>query len=79
MTEPPTGYPVRAELTANVFRVLVEVGASVSKGDQLMVLESMKMEIPVIATRSGTIASIEAAPNSVVNEGDILVRIAEAD
>lgn len=68
-------FAVRAELTANVFRVLVDVGASVAKGDELMILESMKMEIPVIATRSGLVTSVDAAPNSVVQEGDVLVRI----
>ena len=77
MTESNVGYPIRAELTANVWRVLTEVGATVAKGDELIMLESMKMEIPVIATRAGTIVSIEAKPESVVNEGDVLVHIAE--
>ncbi|WP_228001338.1 biotin/lipoyl-binding carrier protein [Nocardia australiensis] len=78
MTETTAGHAVRAELTASVFRILTEVGASVARGDQLMILESMKMEIPVIATRAGIVASIEAAPDTVVNEGDVLARIAEA-
>lgn len=71
------GFALRAELTANVFRILVDEGDIVAKGDQLMILESMKMEIPVVATRAGTIKSIDTEANSVVNEGDVLAVIAE--
>ena len=66
---------VRAELTANVWKVNVEVGQTVAEGDELLILESMKMEIPVEATASGTITEVRVKPNDVVQDGDILVVI----
>ena len=49
---------VRAEMVANVWKVVVAEGDSVADGDTLVILESMKMEIPVIAETAGTIASL---------------------
>ncbi len=66
---------VRAELTANVWKVNVEVGQTVAEGDELLILESMKMEIPVEATASGTITEVRVQPNDVVQDGDVLVVI----
>ena len=66
---------VRAELTANVWKVNVEVGQTVAEGDELLILESMKMEIPVEATASGTITEVRVKPNDVVQDGDVLVVI----
>lgn len=66
---------VRAELTANVWKVNVEVGQAVAEGDELLILESMKMEIPVEATASGTITEVRVQPNDVVQDGDVLVVI----
>ena len=70
---------VRAELTATVWKSLVEEGQAVEKGEKLMILESMKMEIDVIAPRAGTVDRLAATPDAVVNEGDLLVVLAEAD
>ncbi|MGW1681584.1 biotin/lipoyl-binding carrier protein [Saccharopolyspora sp. NPDC002376] len=72
-------HEVRAELVANVFRILVDVGEVVSKGDQLMILESMKMEIPVIAPRPGTVRRLGTTPDAVVSEGDVLLVLADSD
>ncbi len=66
---------VRAEITANVWQVRVEVGQSVEVGDELVILESMKMEIPVIAPLAGTIASLAVAPDDQVTEGDLIAVI----
>jgi acetyl-CoA carboxylase biotin carboxyl carrier protein len=66
---------VRAELVANVWKVLVTEGASVDDGDTLVILESMKMEIPVIAETSGTITSLSVAEGDVVQEGDVIAVI----
>ena len=66
---------VRAEITANVWQVPAEVGQSVAEGDELAILESMKMEIPVTAPVSGTIASIAVAPEDHVVEGDLIAII----
>jgi hypothetical protein len=53
---------VRAEITANVWQVRTEVGAQVQEGDELVILESMKMEIPVVAPSDGTISEVRVAP-----------------
>lgn len=64
---------VRAEMVASVFTIEVQTGDSVESGDTLVVLESMKMEIPVLAEIAGRVALIAVAVGDVVNEGDILV------
>ena len=66
---------VRAEITANVWQVRTEVGATVSEGDELVILESMKMEIPVEAPVDGTVVSIHVAPDDQVKEGDLVAVI----
>ncbi|MEY2458266.1 MAG: acetyl-CoA carboxylase biotin carboxyl carrier protein [Acidimicrobiaceae bacterium] len=66
---------VRAEITANVWQVRVEVGQSVEVGDELVILESMKMEIPVIAPLAGTITELAVAPEDQVTEGDLIAVI----
>lgn len=66
---------VRAELAGNVFKILVNVGDEVAKGDQLVILESMKMEIPLVAPKAGVVKDIAAVPDAVVAEGDSLVII----
>ena len=64
---------VRAEIAANVWQVLVEPGAAVDEGDELVILESMKMEIPVPAPSSGTVSEVRVKPEDQVQEGDVLV------
>jgi acetyl-CoA carboxylase biotin carboxyl carrier protein len=66
---------VRAEITANVWQVPAEVGATVAEGDELVILESMKMEIPVEAPSAGTITAVHVAPDDQVTEGALLVEI----
>lgn len=65
---------VRAELVANVWKVVVTEGQQVEDGDTLVILESMKMEIPVVAESSGTV-SVKIAEGDVVQEGDLLAVI----
>jgi biotin carboxyl carrier protein len=64
---------VRAEITANVWQVRTQVGAHVDEGDELVILESMKMEIPVTAPHSGTVTEILVAPDDKITEGDVVV------
>jgi biotin carboxyl carrier protein len=64
-----------AEMVANVMEVSVDVGSSVAAGDAVVLLESMKMEIPVIAERGGVVRAVKVAPGDVVQEGDVLVEI----
>src|SRR5688572_19541336 len=66
---------VRAEIAANVWQVLVEPGATVAEGDELVILESMKMEIPVAAPSGGTVSEVRVKPEDQVQEGDVLVVI----
>ncbi len=66
---------VLAEITANVWQVRTEVGAVVAEGDELVILESMKMEIPVTAPVAGTVAEIRVVPDSQVQEGDVVAVI----
>ena len=66
---------VRAEITANVWQVHVEAGQEVAEGDTVVILESMKMEIPVEAPAAGRIAEIRVAPNDQVQEGDLIAVI----
>lgn len=69
---------VRAEITANVWQVPAQAGQQVGEGDELVILESMKMEIPVVAPVSGTIASVAVAPDDQVAEGDLICTIDES-
>ena len=64
---------VAAEMAGTVFRIETEVGATVEAGDELLVLESMKMEIPVEAPRAGRVARLLVQEGQAVAEGDVLV------
>jgi acetyl-CoA carboxylase biotin carboxyl carrier protein len=64
-----------AEMVANVLSVAVEPGDRVATGDVVVVLESMKMEIPVIAEDTGTVRAVKIAPADVVQEGDVLLEL----
>jgi biotin carboxyl carrier protein len=66
---------VRAEMVANVWKVVVAEGATVEDGDTLVILESMKMEIPVVAEASGTVSSLRVNEGDVVQEGDVIAVI----
>lgn len=68
-------HHVVAELVANVGPISVEVGSEVAADDSVMLLESMKMEIPVLAEVAGTVTAIRVATGDVVREGDVLVEI----
>ena len=70
---PEVPREVHAEMVANVWKVVVEAGAAVAVGDTLLILESMKMEIPVLAERAGVVAEVAVTEGDVVQEGDVLV------
>ena len=63
-------------MVANVWKVLVANGDTVEDGDTLVILESMKMEIPVIAEADGVIANLSVEEGQVVQEGDLIAEIA---
>jgi acetyl-CoA carboxylase biotin carboxyl carrier protein len=66
---------VRAEMVANVWKVVAAEGDSVADGDTLVILESMKMEIPVLAEDSGTVTRLAVAEGDVIQEGDLIAVI----
>jgi len=66
---------VRAEMVANVWKVVVAEGDTVDDGDTLVILESMKMEIPVLSESSGRVISLAVAEGDVVQEGDVIAVI----
>ncbi|MCC6339238.1 MAG: biotin/lipoyl-binding carrier protein [Acidimicrobiia bacterium] len=69
---------VRAEITANVWQVTAELGQLVGEGDEICILESMKMEIPVVTETPGVLAELHVAPGDVVQEGDLIAVIDES-
>jgi len=64
---------VEAHITGTVWKIEVEVGDTVDEGDTVVILESMKMEMPVEAEDSGTVTEIRCEEGQAVNEGDTLV------
>ncbi len=71
-------HAVLAELVANVLEIVAEPGSAIAVGDTVVVLESMKMEIPVLAERAGILAEISVEVGQVVTEGDTLAVIGPA-
>ena len=66
------GVAITASVPGKIIRVDAPVGTTVKAGDSVVVLEAMKMEIPVVAPQDGTIASIEVAAGDAVESGDVL-------
>ena len=66
---------VKAELVGNLWKIVVAVGQAVEEDDTLMVLESMKMEIPITTPTSGTVTQILVAEGEVVQEGQTVAII----
>ncbi|HZI09113.1 MAG TPA: biotin/lipoyl-binding carrier protein [Myxococcus sp.] len=64
---------VAAHITGTVWKIEVKVGQQVNAGDTLVILESMKMEMPVEAEEGGTVKEIRCKEAQPVNEGDVLV------
>jgi len=66
---------IAAEMVANVLSVNVNPGDTIEPGQELVLLESMKMEIPVLAEHAGTVQAVKVIPGDVVQEGDVLVTV----
>ncbi len=64
---------IEAHITGTVWKIEVAVGDSVSEGDTVVILESMKMEMPVEAEDDGKVSEIKCAEGDSVSEGDVLV------
>jgi acetyl-CoA carboxylase biotin carboxyl carrier protein len=66
---------VKTEITGNVWKIEAEVGQSLSEDEPIMILESMKMEIPVACPEDGTVVEILVKEEDVVTEGTVVARI----
>ena len=71
-------HEVRTEITASVWKVVVEEGQMVAEGAELVILESMKMEIPVITEVPGVVRELHVEPAQTVQEGDLIALIDES-
>ncbi len=66
---------VRAEMVSTVYQVVVSAGEEVNEGDTLVILESMKMEIPVLAEVAGKVTSVDVKVGDVIQQGDLIATI----
>ena len=64
---------ITSDLVANVAQITVRVGQRVAVGEEVALLESMKMEIPVLAEEAGTVSDIRVSVGEVIQEGDVLL------
>jgi acetyl-CoA carboxylase biotin carboxyl carrier protein len=69
---------IHAEMVSSVWKVLVTPGSEVAAGDTLVILESMKMEIPVLTERAGTIGELHVVEGEVLQEGDLIATVVPA-
>jgi len=68
-------HKVRSEITGSVWKVEVAVGQSVAEGDTLVIVESMKMEIPISAPAAGVIAEIFVAEGEPVADDQVVIHL----
>jgi acetyl-CoA carboxylase biotin carboxyl carrier protein len=66
---------VRAHITGVVFQVVARAGDKVGAGDPILILESMKMEIPVESPRAGVVRELKVAEGQTVQEGDVVATL----
>ena len=67
---------VRAEMVASVHSLVAQVGDALTPGDVIVILESMKMEIPVVVEKAGTVREIAVAQGDAIREGDVIAVLA---
>ena len=70
------GEPVKSPMPGNILKINVSQGQQVNEGDVIIILEAMKMENEIVATKSGTIAQIAVSKGAVVETGAVLAVIA---
>jgi acetyl-CoA carboxylase biotin carboxyl carrier protein len=68
-------HMVQSSMAGNVFKVLVQPGDSIQDGADVIILESMKMEIPISAERTGIVKEVKVAEGDFVNEGDVVLEL----
>lgn len=68
---------IKAHITGTIWKIPVKVGEEIEEGDTLVIIESMKMEMPIEADDDGKVIEIKAAEGQAVNEGDVLLVVEE--
>ena len=68
-------FVVKAGAAGKVFKIEANVGQAVKKGDAVVIIEAMKMEIPVVAPEDGTVASIDVAVGDAIDSGAVLATL----
>ncbi|MFP5200003.1 acetyl-CoA carboxylase biotin carboxyl carrier protein subunit [Bacillus safensis] len=68
---------VTIQMAGNLWKLLVKQGDEVQKGQEVAILESMKMEIPIVAEETGTISKVYKAEGEFVDEGEVLLELTE--
>lgn len=66
---------IKAIMAGNVWKVLVKPGDTVESGQDVVILESMKMEIPIVAEAAGTVKAVHVNEGDFANEEDVLVEL----
>ena len=66
---------MEAQVIGKIFKVVAKVGDTVSAGDEIVILDSMKMEIPVVSPADGTVASINVKEGDAVEVGDVIATL----
>lgn len=66
---------VKANMAGNVWKIVVEEGETVTEGQDIAILESMKMEIPISTTTDGTVKEFKVSEGDFINEGDVIAII----
>jgi acetyl-CoA carboxylase biotin carboxyl carrier protein len=69
----PRMADIEAHITGTVWKIECKIGDTIAEGDTVVILESMKMEMPVEAEDAGTVSEIRCQEGQAVNEGDTLV------
>ncbi|MFS0654945.1 acetyl-CoA carboxylase biotin carboxyl carrier protein subunit [Bacillus sp. 179-C3.3 HS] len=68
---------VTIQMTGNLWKLLVKQGDVVQKGQEVAILESMKMEIPIVADDAGVVSKLHKAEGEFVSEGEVLLELTE--
>lgn len=66
---------VKASMAGSVWKIVADEGQSVEDGQEIIILESMKMEIPIVIEKAGTLKELKVNEGDFVNEGDVLAVI----
>lgn len=66
---------VKANMAGNVWKIVVKQGETVAEGQDIAILESMKMEIPISTTTNGTVKEFKVSEGDFINEGDVIAII----